>query len=307
MGEAQWSNHMSIYGYHLKTTPFLDSLYQTSDHRLTVYHDVFAPASITRDVFRLLLTFATPQQSSPFFTHKNLFEMAYDAGYQTLWITNQDLRGGLHESYAAMIARSSNIYRLNDWMLDRKLPEDLQLIPIVKEYNRPDKQFYFINLMGSHATYSNMYDDIDKEHIPGSGVISDYDRSIHHTDRFMREFYKIIKKDTSSVFVYLSDHGEIPAQSGHGFLGKGSSQFEVPFLIINQSKINIDDLVNKYRIPENNKLNSLSVIYILSELMGYSISDKLLEYVRQQSIFIYHVDGKCYEYKQIEAENETID
>lgn len=298
VGEAQCSRHMSIYGYPVKTTPFLDSLYNTSNEQLSVYREVYSPACVTRDALRILLTFATPRLSSPYFAHKNLIEMANDAGYQTLWLTSQNVKGGLYDSYAARIARSSNIYHFNG-------EEDLDLISTVKGQNQPDvKQFYFINLLGSHSAYFGRYDDVDEKQIQGDGIITDYDRSIHHTDRFIREFYKMTEKDTSSVFVYISDHGEIPSLQGHGFLGKGSSQFEVPFFIINRSKMPIDSIVNKYLIPGKNRLNSLSVTYILSELLGYSISEELLKHVHVESNYVYHIDNKFYEFKQIEAENE---
>lgn len=298
VGESQWRKHMSIYGYPIKTTPFLDSLYQVSDD-ITIYRNFFSPACITRDALRILLSFATPQKSSFFYIYKNLFELANDAGYKTLWMTSQDaVHSGLHDSYASKLVPSSNVYHHNRG-------NDLQLVSIVKREKLPDmKQFYFINLYGSHTNYTN-YDDTDKAHISDNGIIADYDRTIHHTDRFMRNFYKMIENDSSSVVVYISDHGEILELKGHGFLGKGSSQFEVPLLTINHSNIPIDSLVNKYIVPGKDRINTLIVTYILLELMGYTISDEQIDFIRQQSNYVYHVDGKWYEYETIEAENKN--
>ena len=301
IGEAQYRQHMSIYGYPIKTTPFLDSLYQSSDNRLSVFHDAFSPAPLTRDALRMLLTFDTPQHSSSFTKYKNLIEMAKNAGYQTLWITGHNTinEGSLWESYAAYIARMADFYYFR-WN------EDLHLFSIVEKQNNPDaKQFFLINLTGSHAPYDN-FDEFDKQQIHGEGTIADYDRTIHQTDRFIQKFYNMIKNDSSSVFVYISDHGEFLPNMGHGFLGKGSAQFEVPFYTVNCSKTDINGVVTKYIIPEKNKINTLSMTYILSELMGYYISKEQIEYVRQESDYIYHVDGKYYEFDKIELENEII-
>lgn len=313
-GESQWYRHLSIYGYHIRTTSFLDSLLHVSDNRMTVYHGAFAPGCLTRDAQRLLLSFATPQHASPFFTQKNILEMAKDAGYHSLYLTSQKVHSGLYDSYAAMISRSADFFHCSE-EFNKLFLDDMLLLPVIKEQNRSDgKQFYYINLTGSHAPYSSMYDQTDRDYIPGNDVIADYDRTIHHTDRFMRELIKLIEKDSTSVFVYISDHAEdleyISSHSenpgfGHGLLGRGSSQFEVPFLVINQSKTSVDPIINKYFIPGKNKINTLSITYILAELMGYVISDELLAYVHQQSNYIFHVDGNWHEYEQIEAENKS--
>jgi len=301
VGESEWRKHMSIYDYPIQTTPFLDSLYNVYDSPLTVYQDAFSPASGTRDAFKILLSFATPQQMSHFYRYKNIIELASDADYQTLWITAQDnLHGGFHDSYASLVVRMSDIYQFS-------AEGDLHLPDIVQEFYQPDtKQLFFINLSGSHFLYDN-FDNIDQEKIPGNGLITDYDRTIHHTDRFMRTLYKMMEKDTSSVFVYISDHGEYLPLKGHGFLGKGTSQFEVPFLIINHSNIkSIDSIVNKYYIPEKSKINTMSVTYTVLELMGYSITHDFVEHVQQQSNYIFHGNGVCYDYDQIELENEKM-
>ena len=298
IGESQWREHLSVYGYSVKTTPFMDSISKACPDQVFVYPNVISPACLTRDVFRLLLSFATPQHSSPFYTQKNLVEMANDAGYQTLWITNQSSRG-VFDTYASMIAKSSEYFYYND-----KDRDDLILIPVIKEKIQPDfKQFFLINLVGSHSSYKDRYDEIDQKHISGNDVISDYNRTIHHTDRFMKDLYELIKNDSSSLFIYISDHGEDVKSEGHGFLGKGTAQFEIPFIVINNSDVPVDSMIMKYKDSENNSMNTLNINYIISEMMGYSISEETIQFVQEQSQYIFHVDGNYYRYSDIEKEN----
>jgi glucan phosphoethanolaminetransferase (alkaline phosphatase superfamily) len=155
--------------------------------------------------------------------------------------------------------------------------------------------------MGSHFDYSNKSDEIDKKHIKGDDKISRFNRSIHHTDRVLKEIYHIMNQnDTSSIFYYISDHGQNLETLGHGFLDNNVSQFEVPMIFINQTKVNVDSIVNKYYQHNNDWINTLCSINVLAEIMGYSFSDEFVNHVREQGKYIYHVDSQVYKYEDLE-------
>ena len=108
-----------------------------------------------------------------------------------------------------------------------------------------------------------------------------------------------MKADTSSVLYYISDHGENIEIYGHGTLSAGLCQFEVPLFVINQSKMNVDAIVDKYFLHKKKRLNTLSTINILTEWMGYSFSDEIISEVKVQSNYIY-VDGLAHNYGELE-------
>jgi len=301
IGESACRNYMSSYGYVAQTTPFLDSLLQVSPGMLQ--YEGISPANITRNAVRLLLSFATPMNMRPFFTQKNLVELANDAGYQTIWISNQS-NFGWHSNFASLIASVAH----DSYFAGQEevaIIDDLTLIPVLQEkYRKNTKQFFVIHLMGSHFDYADRSDEIDKIFFPDEDKFSKYNRSIHHTDRVMREIYHAINdNDSTSILFYVSDHGQCFEFLGSGFLNNTLTQFEVPMVVINQTQLNVDSIVNKYYLPGKTWINTLCSINILAELMGYSFTDEFVAHIREQGKYIYNVDSQVYSYEDLEQKS----
>ena len=307
LGESACRKHLSVYGYDVRTTPFLDSLMQSSSEVLI--YDGVSPANLTRNAVRLLLTFATPMDMQPYYSQKNIIELANDAGYQTFWLSNQS-NYGWHSNFATLLSTLTydTYFTGHEPESETIQIDDLTLIPILRErYRKDTKQFFLIHLMGSHFDYTNRSDETDKKHIKGDDKISRFDRSIHHTDRVLKEIYHIMNQnDTSSVFYYVSDHGQSFEHLGHGFLDSNVSQFEVPMVVIHQTGIHVDSIVNKYYQHDHAWINTLCSINIIAEIMGYSFTDEFIEHVREQGKYIYHVDSQVYKFEDLEqAKNEN--
>jgi len=274
IGETARRDHMSLYGYNINTTPFLDSLYQTKSIDFRFYNGI-APAPLTSEALRIILSFASPLHGEPFYTNKNSVELARDAGYTTYWISNHD-KIALGDGYVGSISSRSDFTSFRDRFHNGRL-EDMNLLGQVSANLKKEvNQLFFIHLIGSHNTYKERYDAIDEKSIPGAGIVTDYDRSIHHTDRVLREIYRIMENDTSSVILYFSDHGEV--------IGKGHSMgwqqdYCVPFLLISNDTtiVNSDYIIDKYVDDKTNLINTSSTIYILSEILGYQVADELIK------------------------------
>jgi len=297
MGESASRRHFSLYGYPLETTPFIDSLYRSDSAQVRFYSGI-SPASITRDAIRLSLSFSTPENGTPFFRNKNLIELAHDAGYKTFWISNQE-KVGIHDTYAGFISNTSDY----TYFSKNEKKDDLNLIPYIKENEENDeKQFFFIHLHGSHYPY-DYYDDSDRILTEEKNINreDEYDMTIHHTDKVISEVYKMAWQDSSSVIVYISDHGEIIGK-GHGHIGQGIDQFEVPLVGINNSSLCLEDIIMKYYDTEFNMVNTSNTIYIVAEILGYKVCKKNAEQAIEEGRFIYHVDGRSYPISIIEEE-----
>lgn len=92
----------------------------------------------------------------------------------------------------------------------------------------------------------------------------------------LKGIYSLMKTDSTAVALYFSDHGEV--------IGKGHSMgwmqdYIVPFLVLSSDTtvVNSKDIVKKYIDEETDLINTSSVIYIISEILGYKVSDKLVE------------------------------
>jgi len=299
IGESQYRNHLSLYGYDIKTTPFLDSLFQSSANMLV--YDGISPASFTTFCMRMILTFATPLDPMPLIAQKNIVELANEAGFQTVWLSNQPTFGPWDDGFVWQASSLSHDVFYTGNSDENTLFMDLDLIPFLRaKYQNGVKQFFLIQLNGSHYGYSDKYDDIDKLAIQGNDMTTHYNRSIHHTDRVLREIYHVMKDNTSSVLYYISDHGENIELRSHGMVHGGFCQYDVPMFIINQSTIDVESVVDKYFLHDKNRINTFSSTNILAELMGYSVSDEVIANVREHSYYIHHADGRAYKFYELE-------
>lgn len=109
IGESSSSTYFSLYGYHQKTTPFLDSLKLHNSENF-IYYNSLSPAALTREAIRLTLTYASPLQLDDFYKYHNIIELTKDKGYETFWISNQ-YKGGSYDTYIAMIASQADYSR----------------------------------------------------------------------------------------------------------------------------------------------------------------------------------------------------
>lgn len=299
IGESAGRHRMSLYGYEKETTPFFDSLAVVEPTPLRIY-DAYAPASITRDAMRIILSFATPLEAKPFFENYNIVDLANMAGYETVWISNQD-RVGESDSYIGFVsAKAKESYYEKDFV-----KEDFKLLSYVKEAYKPGKkQFFIIHLLGSHVPYNERYDEVDAKALPAlpgeKHITTEYDRTIHHTDRLMRDLYQIVKQDSSSILYYFSDHAELVENGGHGVMVFERGLFDIPMVTINNSPLKTDSIFQRYMVPETTLINSSSSIYILSEMMGYTITDQAIQKPLEDSRYIFHVDKNPYLYENFQ-------
>jgi glucan phosphoethanolaminetransferase (alkaline phosphatase superfamily) len=304
IGESAYRKHLSLYSYSVKTTPFLDSLAQVVPRQISFY-DGIASAPFTRNALRMALSFASPVDMAPFYEEKTLINLAHDAGYETFWLSNQGA-SGIQDSYLGYLAAGTDkeVFTKGGYLAN----DDFDLIPLLKEEYKPGKkQFFIIHLVGSHNNYSDRYDKIDADAIPNSGssLQTDYDRSIHHTDRVLHEIYNIMQQDSTAVFFHFSDHGEILGK-GHGPWKNGIAQYDIPLITINRNEERIDTVMKKYLEPDTRLINNSSTIYVLAEMMGYIISQEQIDKSISDGRYVRHADQTYSPYSEIKEEPEYI-
>lgn len=301
IGESSSSKYFSTFGYQKPTTPFLDSLQSSSPDKLIAYEG-FSPAALTREAIRLTLSYATPKNLDHFYKYNNIIELANHSGYETYWLSNQ-YRGGLYDTYIAMIAKESNYSRFEINPI-----EDFSLINVMQDFLKEDKeQFFVLHTTGSHMPYTNGADSIDISQFPETDLENQYIRTIHHVDRIIESVYNIVKNDTvPAALFYFSDHGEILGK-GHGFVNNVTredmfDQFSVPIIAIkNEAAMNIvtNNILENYYDTEMQKISTQNMINIISECIGYDLSKDFIKESVLDGRYIYHVDTKCYYYKDL--------
>ncbi len=227
-GESANKHHLSVYGYEKQTTPFFDSIKPYA-------FDAIAPANQTRFAIAIELTDATVENFDVFYKNKSIVSKLSSCGYTTHWISNQGKTGEFDTTITSIAKEADHTYFLNDLDyttagLDGNVLKTLDLI----DTKTPEKQAFFIHLLGSHFAYSDRY-PADKAFMKGDDVVTHYDNSIHYTDWVISEIYKRFLNE-NSLYIYLSDHSEVVQKGGHGYSPSFKGEYDIPLVMWSKQK-----------------------------------------------------------------------
>lgn len=219
IGESASVYHSGLFGYKYNTTPNLkrmeeegnllafDNVVSVDDHTHGVMESVFSLDSLRTD-----------------FNNTPLFPAVYkNAKYQTHCYDNQYFVGGVNFLSDSILSRLMFTTRNK-----KGYTYDEELIHTVKVSNAPS--LYVIHLMGQHYTYTQRYpqnwdkfqaNEYDKIRWSESQrkLIAEYDNATLYNDFVVTSLINKFK-NTNSVLIYFSDHGEevfeLRDYNGHG-------------------------------------------------------------------------------------------
>ena len=274
IGESASKNHMSLYGYAKKTTPFFDTLKKKG----TFYNfHAISPGNKTRLALPMELTDANVNDFDKFSHSVSLITDLKINEYKTYWLSNQST-SVRRESFLTSIAHESDYYYFEnneEWDLVKSLDKIL-LKQLDNIKDKPLKEAYFVHLMGSHIKYTARVEKDKTLFLNPKNIFQEYDNTIFYTDYILSEIYKRFKGE-KLLFVYFSDHGEVVSEeeSGHGYSPPYKDEYEIPFVIfsslpnerlfelqkLNQEKIfNLESMTQsiKYVLGIENNISKIS-------------------------------------------------
>ena len=244
VGESTSRHHLSVYGYSLPTTPYMDNM--KAEGELLVFDDIISPETTTMQVFERLFTFYRNDSGDSWYNYENLFDILNRAGYYTVWLSNQETSGIYGNVARAYAGRCNKKYftvvrdsatRVNE--LDEKI---LPLLDNSLSENTSAKNFYILHLLGTHENYTDRYPK-DYEVFKAESYQGDdegqremkaqYDNAVRYNDFVFAEIIRRFKL-RDAIVIYLSDHGEEVYEDGvhRGHYSHGSMrQVEIPFVI----------------------------------------------------------------------------
>ncbi len=295
MGESSNPAYYGLYGHATPTTPRMDRM--AADGAVCVIDDVHANGSQTRTAVPLQLSFAEATDFERLFTHKNIFEMARDAGYRTHWLGASSGGGLWGKPYAYLSDYADIVLRPDRSNTPIRIGEsdDDALIDVADRYfqEKAARNLYLIHIFGNHMDYRRNVDAIDEAALPGA---SDYELSIHHTDRFVDAIYRLAEKHLDDfAFLYVADHGEVVGV-GHGYPSRSREMYMVP-MILRQSAY--CDAVETMRSPDgfyattNNK-------YLLATMLGYEVDREVLARARIDSPLLLNESDRVLDFGELE-------
>lgn len=278
IGESLSKNHMGIYGYERKTTPYLSSMRKD----LILYQNAYSNHTHTVPVLSLALTEANQYNSKDYFSSPSIVEIFKHAGIETYWLSNQILYGLWDNKVSVIATEADHVVALNHAIGKHVVTQqyDEVLIEKLKEIFRIKSQknrVIFIHLMGSHSSYASRYPKEGYEQfsqimletkegvkIKDPQELNRYDNSIYYNDYVVGSLLKLLKKeDGVNAFLYFSDHAEdIERDVGHSWEKFSYAMTEIPLIAwFSTSYKKTYPLVYKNFLEHKNELFSNDMIY----------------------------------------------
>lgn len=219
MGESLTPNHMSLYGYGRKTTPFLEEL--AGDPGF-VHRKGYSAAGATRAALPMFYTL----QYHPLDENRlrrqdsNLFRLAKQHGFRTWYLSAQNsncLNGVDLDPIDVMITADTR-----PELFERE--KDEGLLQLVREVPSGGKNFIVVHQRNVHLPYqANIehrpaFQRFPTEELPfEDSTINAYDNAVLYADFLYQQLLQELRQKTDGpLYVFFtSDHGEKLGENGH--------------------------------------------------------------------------------------------
>lgn len=219
IGESSSVYHSGLFGYKYNTTPNLKCM--EAEGNLLAFDNAVSVDDHTHGVMESVFSLDSLRTN---FNNTPLFPAVYkNAKYQTHCYDNQYFVGGVNFLSDPVLSRLMFTTRNQ-----KGYTYDEELIRTVKVSNAPS--LYVIHLMGQHYTYTQRYpqkwdkfqaSEYDKIRWSENQrkLIAQYDNATLYNDFVVTSLINKFK-NTNSVLIYFSDHGEevfeLRDYNGHG-------------------------------------------------------------------------------------------
>ena len=245
---------------------------------------------------KLVLTLANHQHPEYYLEKRSIVNIFSDAGYETVWVGNQNFRGNRYNIGHGIIAgECSTAYELAE-TVETGGGTDQVVLEAMEHLLRDNKKdrIIFIHLRGSHTKYSTRYPDEFEyfnhgsiplpygENLPDDDktIIDEYDNSVRYNDYIVSSIIKLVKARCEYSWVlYFSDHGEelFEYRDLFGHQEKNCSKYmcEIPFILWVSDRYREAGRDMFRRLPEylERPYSTEDVIHSISELSGLRYAD----------------------------------
>ena len=282
IGESVTREYMSVYGYPLDTTPWLNNA--NGDF----YTNVISPAPNTfLSLPRTLARFDENKKEAA----NNIVNLSNKAGLDTYWVSNQG-RIGQFDTPATIIAYHAKYkFFLNGGDYESaKNSDDFQMLPYIRNIIRSGgNKVIFAHMIGSHPNPCDRLQSYPLNFNTGNKIIDCYLSSIQKLDLFIKRAAEMLERNGESyVIFYFSDHGltidnsSNPVRHGNYY----RENYDIPFVIID-SKSTRHRLIDgqfsnsaflskfsekvgiEYKLPLDGALSLNNMIYNGSSFIDY--------------------------------------
>ncbi|WP_239325231.1 phosphoethanolamine transferase [Snodgrassella gandavensis] len=201
IGESVRRDYMSVYGYPLNTTPYLNSA-------KGIFIDGLVSAGPATEPSLTRMLFKTIPEKNKIDWGANVISLANKAGYETYWISNQGKDGFAGENtFLALsnLATQSNFTKEGDF--SSTTLDDEEMLPTLKKVinDNSNSKVIFIHMAGSHEPVCSRLGNFE----PNFKIYNEADcyiATIEKLDLFIKKVTDTLKGKRYKL-MYFSDHG----------------------------------------------------------------------------------------------------
>lgn len=216
VGEAGRAVNWSLWGYDRETNPLLSQV-----QGLVLYPDAITQANATHKSVPLILSAANAENFDVIYHQKSILEAFKEAGFTTIFLSNQTPNRTFTDYFAAEADYHQNIRPASSGGILTENNYDTHMLPLLQHYidSLPGNLFVVMHTYGSHFNYLERYPKEFAHFLPDESteievknrrqLINAYDNSIRYTDFFLNSLIQILDSTGSCTALYYSpDHGE---------------------------------------------------------------------------------------------------
>ena len=256
IGESVQRDHLSLYGAKEDTTPFLNQMpLDVVDHYIAT-----APNTVTS----LTRTLTLVDQNREPQIAKNVVTLAKQAGYNTIWISNQGFMGKNDTAISKIAIHADHQFFLKSGNYMSSNIDDDKMVEILqaqlKKYAN-QKNVIFIHMMGSHPDACERLFNAPRMYANKPETINCYLSSINKLDHFIKQIYNTLKADQRNFSVtYFSDHGMTVDEDSYHVDNDFKDNYQVPFFVLRS-----DAQAKNYY---NKNVSAYDYMHIYADLLG---------------------------------------
>lgn len=212
IGETARACNWSLYGYARNTSPKL-----ANTRGLIAFTDVLTQSNTTHKSVPMLLSAVSADNFDSIYNHKSIITAFKEAGYYTLFISNQRPNNDLIDFFGMEADSCIFMKEINP----KYHYYDMDLLTQVREaVNLNSKKIFIVlHTYGSHFNYHERYDRKKALFLPDTPcestyknkeyLVNAYDNTILSTDELLGSIINTLDSLSSiSSLLYVSDHGE---------------------------------------------------------------------------------------------------
>lgn len=281
IGETSRAANWSLYGYERNTNPLL-----SEEKNLLVFRDVLTQGNITHRIVPMILSAASAEDFNIIYRQKSLITAFKEAGFRTVFISNQTPNRSFIDFFAAESDTVISILPLQA-ALGRPC-YDTDMLPLIHEFisASDDNLLLVLHTYGSHFEYNGRYPAEYAVFKPDHArrlseeyrqeYVNAYDNTIHYIDYFLHRVIGELKETrTCSALLYLSDHGEdLMDDSRNMFLHCSPHpsyyQLHIPFLcwLSEDYKIHFPQKATAAEVNRMKPISSNAVFHSFVDMAG---------------------------------------